>query len=234
MASSGLVRPLLEQLDRFSRAVDRQGGAHDEHSRARRARLARSLGLRGGARSRTASPKGFGANHNQAFERCAHAVVPGAEPGHPLRQRRAGATARAGRGRRRPADAAHPGARQGRAGAAPGDDHAAGDPRRGAGRATCGRRCRRGFRGCSCCFAARSTGRSAASTSASSCTAKTSTSAPGRGWRGGSCRWAKTCSARHDAQRESHRSTQHLYWHVTSLLKVWVSPHVLALPRLAG
>ncbi len=30
--------------------------------------------------------------------------------------------------------------------------------------------------------------------------------------------------ARHDAQRESHRSKKYLYWHVTSLLKVWLSP----------
>jgi GT2 family glycosyltransferase len=29
--------------------------------------------------------------------------------------------------------------------------------------------------------------------------------------------------ARHDAQRESHRSRKYLYWHVTSLLKVWLS-----------
>ena len=29
--------------------------------------------------------------------------------------------------------------------------------------------------------------------------------------------------ARHDAQRESHRSKRYLYWHVTSLLKVWLS-----------
>jgi len=29
--------------------------------------------------------------------------------------------------------------------------------------------------------------------------------------------------ARHEAQRESHRSRLHLYWHVTSLLKVWLS-----------
>ena len=30
--------------------------------------------------------------------------------------------------------------------------------------------------------------------------------------------------ALHDAQRASHRSTRHLYWHVTSLLKLWSSP----------
>ncbi|MGJ7553813.1 glycosyltransferase family 2 protein [Variovorax sp. RB3P1] len=29
--------------------------------------------------------------------------------------------------------------------------------------------------------------------------------------------------ARHDAQRDSHRSKKYLYWHVTSLLKVWLS-----------
>jgi N-acetylglucosaminyl-diphospho-decaprenol L-rhamnosyltransferase len=29
--------------------------------------------------------------------------------------------------------------------------------------------------------------------------------------------------ARHDAQRASHRSKKYLYWHVTSLLKVWRS-----------
>jgi N-acetylglucosaminyl-diphospho-decaprenol L-rhamnosyltransferase len=31
-------------------------------------------------------------------------------------------------------------------------------------------------------------------------------------------------TARHDAQRESHRSKRYLYWHVSSLLKVWLSP----------
>jgi GT2 family glycosyltransferase len=34
---------------------------------------------------------------------------------------------------------------------------------------------------------------------------------------------AEELSARHDAQRASHRSRRHLYWHVTSLLKVWSS-----------
>lgn len=29
--------------------------------------------------------------------------------------------------------------------------------------------------------------------------------------------------AEHDARRASHRSAQHLYWHVSSLLKVWIS-----------
>lgn len=29
--------------------------------------------------------------------------------------------------------------------------------------------------------------------------------------------------ALHDAQRASHKSRQHLYWHITSLLKVWLS-----------
>ncbi len=29
--------------------------------------------------------------------------------------------------------------------------------------------------------------------------------------------------ATHDAQRASHRSHRHLYWHITSLLKVWTS-----------
>ncbi|MES2941326.1 MAG: glycosyltransferase [Pseudomonadota bacterium] len=29
--------------------------------------------------------------------------------------------------------------------------------------------------------------------------------------------------ALHEAQRASHRSRQHLYWHITSLLKVWLS-----------
>lgn len=29
--------------------------------------------------------------------------------------------------------------------------------------------------------------------------------------------------ARHDAQRASHRSSKYLYWHVTSLLKIWAS-----------
>jgi N-acetylglucosaminyl-diphospho-decaprenol L-rhamnosyltransferase len=31
-------------------------------------------------------------------------------------------------------------------------------------------------------------------------------------------------TARHDAQRESHRSKRYLYWHVSSLLKLWLSP----------
>lgn len=30
--------------------------------------------------------------------------------------------------------------------------------------------------------------------------------------------------ALHDARRASHRSLQHLYWHVSSLLKIWTSP----------
>ncbi|MFM9927789.1 glycosyltransferase [Variovorax sp. H27-G14] len=34
---------------------------------------------------------------------------------------------------------------------------------------------------------------------------------------------AEDLVARHDAQRESHRSKKYLYWHVTSLLKVWGS-----------
>jgi N-acetylglucosaminyl-diphospho-decaprenol L-rhamnosyltransferase len=34
---------------------------------------------------------------------------------------------------------------------------------------------------------------------------------------------AETLQARHDARRASHRSRRHLYWHVTSLLKVWSS-----------
>jgi GT2 family glycosyltransferase len=34
---------------------------------------------------------------------------------------------------------------------------------------------------------------------------------------------AEELTARHDAQRASHRSRRHLYWHVTSLLKVWSS-----------
>jgi N-acetylglucosaminyl-diphospho-decaprenol L-rhamnosyltransferase len=33
----------------------------------------------------------------------------------------------------------------------------------------------------------------------------------------------KGTQAQHDARRASHRSAQHLYWHVTSLLKVWTS-----------
>jgi N-acetylglucosaminyl-diphospho-decaprenol L-rhamnosyltransferase len=34
---------------------------------------------------------------------------------------------------------------------------------------------------------------------------------------------AEELQARHDAQRASHRSKRHLYWHITSLLKVWSS-----------
>lgn len=34
---------------------------------------------------------------------------------------------------------------------------------------------------------------------------------------------AEQLQARHDAQRASHRSKRHLYWHITSLLKVWSS-----------
>lgn len=34
---------------------------------------------------------------------------------------------------------------------------------------------------------------------------------------------ADTVSVVHDAQRASHRSTKHLLWHVTSLLKMWTS-----------
>jgi GT2 family glycosyltransferase len=34
---------------------------------------------------------------------------------------------------------------------------------------------------------------------------------------------AESLQARHDAQRASHRSKRHLYWHLTSLLKVWSS-----------
>ncbi|MDM0108318.1 glycosyltransferase family 2 protein [Variovorax sp. J22R24] len=34
---------------------------------------------------------------------------------------------------------------------------------------------------------------------------------------------AEQLQARHDARRASHRSKRHLYWHVTSLLKVWSS-----------
>jgi len=41
------------------------------------------------------------------------------------------------------------------------------------------------------------------------------------GWR---LQVAEDLTALHDARRASHRSTRHLYWHVTSLLKLWVSP----------
>ena len=34
---------------------------------------------------------------------------------------------------------------------------------------------------------------------------------------------AEDLLARHDAQRASHVSSKHLYWHITSLLKVWMS-----------
>jgi GT2 family glycosyltransferase len=40
--------------------------------------------------------------------------------------------------------------------------------------------------------------------------------------------------ARHDAQRESHRSRKYLYWHVTSLLKVWLSGSFWRYWRLRG
>ncbi|MBB4219353.1 glycosyltransferase family 2 protein [Variovorax guangxiensis] len=40
--------------------------------------------------------------------------------------------------------------------------------------------------------------------------------------------------ARHDAQRESHRSRKYLYWHVTSLLKVWMSASFWRYLRLQG
>lgn len=40
--------------------------------------------------------------------------------------------------------------------------------------------------------------------------------------------------ARHDAQRESHRSRKYLYWHVTSLLKVWLSASFWRYLRLQG
>ena len=35
---------------------------------------------------------------------------------------------------------------------------------------------------------------------------------------------AEALQALHDARRASHRSKRHLYWHLTSLLKVWSSP----------
>lgn len=40
--------------------------------------------------------------------------------------------------------------------------------------------------------------------------------------------------ARHDAQRESHRNRKYLYWHVTSLLKVWLSASFWRYLRLQG
>ncbi|WP_076998658.1 glycosyltransferase family 2 protein [Variovorax sp. KK3] len=40
------------------------------------------------------------------------------------------------------------------------------------------------------------------------------------GWK---IRIAEHLQTRHDAQRASHRSRRHLYWHLTSLLKVWTS-----------
>ena len=40
------------------------------------------------------------------------------------------------------------------------------------------------------------------------------------GWR---LQIAEDLRARHDAQRASHRSRRHLYWHLTSLFKVWTS-----------
>lgn len=44
----------------------------------------------------------------------------------------------------------------------------------------------------------------------------------------------ETLLARHDAQRESHRSKKYLYWHVTSLLKVWLSASFWRYLRLQG
>lgn len=35
---------------------------------------------------------------------------------------------------------------------------------------------------------------------------------------------AEDLVARHDAQRASHRSQRHLYWHVASLVRMWLSP----------
>lgn len=40
--------------------------------------------------------------------------------------------------------------------------------------------------------------------------------------------------ARHDAQRDSHRSRKYLYWHLTSLLKVWSSAAFWRYRRLAA
>ena len=40
--------------------------------------------------------------------------------------------------------------------------------------------------------------------------------------------------ARHEAQRASHAKLKHLYWHVTSLLKVWVSTTFWRYRRLEG
>jgi N-acetylglucosaminyl-diphospho-decaprenol L-rhamnosyltransferase len=43
---------------------------------------------------------------------------------------------------------------------------------------------------------------------------------------------AEGLQARHEAQRASHSSKRHLYWHVTSLLKVWSSPAFWGYRRL--
>ena len=40
--------------------------------------------------------------------------------------------------------------------------------------------------------------------------------------------------ARHDAQRASHAKAKHLYWHVTSLLKVWLSATFWRYRQLEG
>ncbi|VTU21409.1 Rhamnosyltransferase WbbL [Variovorax sp. PBS-H4] len=45
---------------------------------------------------------------------------------------------------------------------------------------------------------------------------------------------AEQLQARHDAQRASHSSRRHLYWHVTSLLKVWSSAAFWRYRRLAA
>jgi GT2 family glycosyltransferase len=50
------------------------------------------------------------------------------------------------------------------------------------------------------------------------------------GWR---LQVAEDLRARHDAQRASHSSRSHLVWHVTSLLKVWLSDAFWRYRRLA-
>lgn len=45
---------------------------------------------------------------------------------------------------------------------------------------------------------------------------------------------AEDLIAHHDAQRASHASRQHLYWHVTSLLKIWTSAAFWRYRRISG
>ena len=216
-----LVRPLLDQLDRFSRAMsakvvltinipepDRAGG--------------RALGLSGRAH-RERAPMGFGANHNQAFARCDTPWFLVLNPDirfdadvlAPLVAQAAPDS--------RPAGAAHPRARQAGAGAAPRDHHAAGDRLAQARRTMRARRCRPGFRACSCCFAARPIAQIGGFDERFFMYGEDFDICARLRLAGWKLQIAEKLQARHDARRASHRSKRHLYWHLTSLLKVWSS-----------